>query len=197
METYTPSPHSETAETVFDLSTTEGRRERKAWLRAKNRAEWRDEGRRRAKDALRARMRVLELEKQAGEVERVKQERVREGIRGKVRGQSALHLTRNHVACIPALVTCAQLGITLQQYRECIRAHPERIAALNRTADILALTAPLALGIANHQGRASRHAQTVPTYEGDDAGAPARPMREDEQAAAWLARLAKVDGLDM
>lgn len=71
----------------------------------------------------------------------------------KVGGATALAICREHVACIPPALTCLTHHCTRKCYDTTLRDYAAEVQRLHRLADHLALTAPLALGIAPLLGK--------------------------------------------
>lgn len=116
----------------------------------------------------------------------------------KVGGPTALAICREHVACIPPALTCLTHHCTRKCYDATLRDYAAEVQRLHRLADHLALTAPLALGIAPLLGKRPPM-PAPPTY------AEPRPIhtRSSEamdaarHASAVVLALGGVAGLDV
>ena len=140
----------------------------------------------------------------AGEVAKPKRVKLRaphRTIKGKWRkvgGPTALAICREHVACIPPALTCLTHHCTRKCYDQTIRDYAAEVQRLHRLADHLALTAPLALGIAPLLGK--RPAMPAPPTYTEPRPIHTRSseaMDAARHASAVVLALGGVAGLDV
>lgn len=135
------------------------------------------------------------------EPKRVKLRQPHRTIKGKWRkvgGPTALAICREHVACIPPSLTCLTHHCTRKCYDQTIRDYAAEVQRLHRLADHLALTAPLALGIAPLLGK--RPAMPAPPTYTELRPIHARSsesMDAARHASAVVLALGGVAGLDV
>lgn len=116
----------------------------------------------------------------------------------KVWGPTAIAICREHVACIPPALTCLTHHCTRKCYDQTLRDYAAEVQRLHRLADHLALTAPLALGIAPLLGK--RPAMPAPPTYTEPRPIHTRSseaMDAARHASAVVLALGGVAGLDV